>query len=169
MARHWTEIEGWLSPAQGQALQELAAGGDVLELGSYKGRSTCCLAAAARQVSSVDWHGGDAGTGPADTLGRFVANLEALGVRDRVILRVVRFEDLGDSLPVGWYDLVFVDGAHDAESVERDTRIALKAVKPGGAIAWHDWDYESVREGAARAGLAAEHVVGDLGWCRVPR
>lgn len=169
MARHWTEIEGWLSPAEGQALQELAAGGDVLELGAWKGRSACCLAQTARSVVSADWHGGDAGTGPGDTRAKFVENVLALCPNGKVTQVVARFESLAGVLPAAAYDLVFVDGAHDAESVERDTRIALKAVKPGGAIAWHDWDYESVREGAARAGLAAEHVVGDLGWCRVPR
>jgi len=43
---------------------------------------------------------------------------------------------------------VFVDGAHHYEAVLSDTRQALKMVRPGGAILWHDFanygDYNDV-------------------------
>jgi predicted O-methyltransferase YrrM len=38
----------------------------------------------------------------------------------------------------GRNDLVFVDGAHTADYVEKDTRTALRLVKPGGTIVWDD-------------------------------
>ena len=45
-------------------------------------------------------------------------------------------------------DIVFVDGAHDYKVVLADTQNALKMVKPGGYILWHDWanygDYNDV-------------------------
>lgn len=48
----------------------------------------------------------------------------------------------------GKMDIVFVDGAHDYEVVLADTRNALKMVKPGGVILWHDFanygDYNDV-------------------------
>lgn len=48
----------------------------------------------------------------------------------------------------GQIDLVFVDGAHHYEAVISDTRQALKMVRPGGAILWHDFanygDYHDV-------------------------
>ncbi|GBD00203.1 hypothetical protein HRbin17_02741 [bacterium HR17] len=40
-------------------------------------------------------------------------------------------------------DFVFLDGAHDYESVRKDSENALRIVRPGGVIVWHDygnWD-----------------------------
>lgn len=45
-------------------------------------------------------------------------------------------------------DIVFIDGAHHYEAVSSDTSNALKMVKPGGWIIWHDFanygDYNDV-------------------------
>lgn len=35
--------------------------------------------------------------------------------------------------------LVWVDGAHDYETVASDTAAAFKLLQPGGAIVWHDY------------------------------
>jgi len=40
---------------------------------------------------------------------------------------------------VGWADLVFVDGAHAESYVRSDSAKALRIVKPGGLILWHDY------------------------------
>ena len=37
------------------------------------------------------------------------------------------------------FDLIFVDGGHDAETIAADTTNALKMLRPGGIIAWHDY------------------------------
>jgi predicted O-methyltransferase YrrM len=39
----------------------------------------------------------------------------------------------------GTMDLVFVDGSHSKEYIENDTRLALRMVRPGGVIVWHDY------------------------------
>jgi predicted O-methyltransferase YrrM len=39
----------------------------------------------------------------------------------------------------GQYDLIFVDGSHAFSYVKSDTEKALRMVKPGGAILWHDY------------------------------
>jgi len=36
-------------------------------------------------------------------------------------------------------DFIFIDGCHDREFVENDSRKALEMVRPGGVIAWHDY------------------------------
>lgn len=46
------------------------------------------------------------------------------------------FDTLGHE---GQYDLVFVDGSHARSYVESDSRMAMKMVKPGGLVAWHDY------------------------------
>jgi hypothetical protein len=78
-------VDGWLTPDEGQALMNLAHGAVVLELGAYRGRSTIALASVAKRVVSVDWHRGDPAVGNSDTLGRFMANVEAAGMRDKVV------------------------------------------------------------------------------------
>ena len=45
--------------------------------------------------------------------------------------------DIGPYL--GSVDLVFIDGAHSAEYLENDTALALRMVRPGGIIVWHDY------------------------------
>lgn len=169
MPKRWTEVEGWLSFREGEQLRKLAAGKDVLELGSWKGRSTVALAGVARSVVAVDSFAGDEHTGPADTHLEFLQNLVAAGVRDRVEVWMGRIEDFADHLPSASFDLVFIDGTHTAEAVERDTKLALRCVRPGGFVAWHDWNYESVRAGAVAAGFMATGTVDALGWAEVPK
>ena len=37
------------------------------------------------------------------------------------------------------YDLIFVDGSHAQSYVESDSQKALRMLKPGGVILWHDY------------------------------
>lgn len=39
----------------------------------------------------------------------------------------------------GVYDLVFVDGSHAKSYVESDSQRAMRMVRPGGIVAWHDY------------------------------
>jgi hypothetical protein len=47
----------------------------------------------------------------------------------------------------GFFDVVFVDGDHDEQSVARDTQIALEHVRVDGTLVFHDWDMDGVRLG----------------------
>jgi predicted O-methyltransferase YrrM len=62
----------------------------------------------------------------------------------------------------GRMDIVFVDGAHDYESVLSDTQNALRMVTVGGCILWHDFanygDYNDVTR-AVLDSMTAERVV----------
>jgi predicted O-methyltransferase YrrM len=44
----------------------------------------------------------------------------------------------------GKVDLFFIDGAHSYEYVRSDTENALRCLRPGGAIAWHDFGRRGV-------------------------
>ena len=93
-------VEGWLSEDQARRLWDAAAAleppGRIVEIGSFRGRSTIVLARAAPEgveVVAIDPHAGtdrgpqeietSAATGEADHE-RFLANLERAGVRERV-------------------------------------------------------------------------------------
>jgi predicted O-methyltransferase YrrM len=69
-----------------------------------------------------------------------------------------------------WYgrcDLVYIDGAHSAAYVRNDSDQALKMIKPGGAIVWDDYWWQS--PGTART-LHALHEEGvPLRWIKGTR
>lgn len=137
------EIDGWLTPQEGAALAELARGKRVLEIGSYCGRSTVCLARTAASVDAVDYFDGRGTPAPRDTLAEFGRNLARYGVGDKVTTRHP------DEPLTGEYDLAFIDGAHDYEAVIADAMKALGVLAHGGVLAFHD--YEPVHPGVMQA------------------
>jgi predicted O-methyltransferase YrrM len=152
---------GFMPPAEGRALFDAAAAyaarGPVLEVGSYCGKSTIYLAAAAsaagQVIVTVDHHRGseehqpgweyhdpalvDPGTGRIDTLPRLRATLAAAGLEDHVIVVVGRSADVARlwGTPLG---LVFIDGGHTEAAAVTDYEGWAPWVTPGGALAIHD-------------------------------
>jgi predicted O-methyltransferase YrrM len=147
---------------EGQALHDavLAIGdvaGPVVEIGSYCGKSTVWLGAAAqatgRVVVTVDHHRGseemqagwehhdaglvDPGTGRMDSLPELRRTLAAAGLEDTVIAVV------GDSPIVAiWWSrpaaMVFIDGGHGPVPAHADYDLWARWVLPGGLLAIHD-------------------------------
>ncbi len=152
--------DGWLDEAEAAELRRLASGKVVLELGAWKGRSTVVLAGAAKHVVSVDRHRGIASVGSEDSL---IDYLDAVRDLDNVSIVIADFSRFVKVLN-GFFDLVYVDGDHDADSAERDAILALDATsEAGGAVAFHDWDFDSVREGVGRVlGREPDRVVGSV-------
>lgn len=128
------DIPGWLCEDEGKALAELARGKRVLEIGSYCGLSTICLARTAEHVTAVDYFDGRATPKPRGTFDEFKANIERYGVADRVEVCHPDAE-----IPLPEYDLAFIDGNHRREAVEQDIEKALAVLKPDGLIAFHDY------------------------------
>jgi predicted O-methyltransferase YrrM len=137
-------IDGWLTREQGRELwaaaRRVPAGGRILEIGSHQGRSTVVLAAAAAEagaeVIAVDpFVAGGMFGGPA-TRQRFVANVAAAGLADRVRLVERRSTELRPS----WSEplaLLFIDGKHDYWTVRDDLRWAAH-LPAGAALLVHD-------------------------------
>ena len=132
------DAAGWLTEAEGRELARLAEGKAVIELGSYCGRSTVCLARTARGVTAVDTFDGRGTPMPGDTLPTFLANIERHRVADRVTVCRGEAASLLPSLPPV-FELAFVDAAHDYESVRRDAGLAARVLRPGGLLAFHDY------------------------------
>lgn len=128
------EIEGWLREEEGRVLAELARDKRVLEIGSYSGRSTVCMARTAKHVTAVDYFDGRGTPVPQDTLAAFRRNLERYGVTGKVSICHPH-----ESYSLPEYDLVFIDGAHDYQSVLRDIASARAVLADGGMIAFHDY------------------------------
>lgn len=146
-------VEGWLTHDQARALWRLASstggGGTIVEIGSYRGRSTILLALAAPQgveVVAIDPHAGN-DRGPRQIAARpeqgevdrmhFVRNLSAAGVNGRVRhLRLPAQAALGalDTPPA----LLYVDGAHRYRPARDDIARWGGRVADGGSLAIHD-------------------------------
>lgn len=126
---------------ESRALADLAAGQTVLEMGAHYGYSTVVLASVAELVISVDWHAGDEHAGACDSYPEFHNNISRYGVADRVRAYIGRFEDVIPELEAAdvQTDGAFIDAMHDSASVERDLGLALRIVKPGGWVAFHDY------------------------------
>src|SRR6266516_3296330 len=151
---------GFMPPEEGLALYRAAAAyapvGPVLEIGTYCGKSTIYLAAAARQagqvVITVDHHHGseenqpgweyhdpglvDPRTGRLDTLPHVRATLGDAGVEDDVIGIVGRSAQVALlwRTPVG---LLSTHGAPAAAAPPGDYAGSARSVAPRGALAIH--------------------------------
>lgn len=132
------DIPGWLTPAEGKALAELANGKRVLEIGSYCGLSTVCIGRTAMHVTAVDYFDGRGTPNPRDTLADFKANIERHGLTGKVCIQYPDYLTRCDNSREE-YDLIFIDGAHDYESVVADIAKAIKFLAPDGLIAFHDY------------------------------
>jgi MMP 1-O-methyltransferase len=146
---------------EGLALYETAARyagvGPIAEVGTYCGKSTIYLAAAAsaagQLVVTVDHHRGseeiqpgwehhdpelvDPATGRMDSLPFFRATLAAAGLEDHVVAVIGASADVSKlwRAPLG---MLFIDGGHSETSVVTDYEGWAPFVAAGGALAFHD-------------------------------
>ncbi len=147
------EVEGWMSPDQAQRLYHAAAasrpGEQIVEIGSFRGRSTIVLAGGSPDgvaVVAIDPHAGN-DRGPQEFEGYeaeasedhevFNANLAAAGVADKV-RHVRRFSDAAHADVEGAIDVLYIDGAHRFAPARKDIREWGARVRPGGTMLIHD-------------------------------
>ncbi len=152
---------GFMPPSEGLALFEAAAAvnvdGPMLEIGSYCGKSTVYLGAAARDsgrlLFALDHHHGseenqpgwehhepdlvDPRSGRLDTLPHFRRTIADAGLSDTVVAVV------GDAPSVGsvWgtpLALLFIDGGHGHSPAHSDYETWVPHVAPGGTLLIHD-------------------------------
>jgi predicted O-methyltransferase YrrM len=148
-----SDVEGWMTDAQARRLWDAAsrvgAPGRIVEIGSFRGRSTIVLARAAAdgvEIVAIDPHGGgdrgpqeitpDAARGDED-FRTFHANLQRAGVDDAV-RHVRRMSDdaLDEVQPP--IDMLYVDGAHRYGPARADIEHYGARVRPGGSMLVHD-------------------------------
>ena len=154
-------VIGFMPPDEGRALFDAAChylrGGPAVEIGTYCGKSTVLLGAAAARSGSVlytiDHHHGseehqpgwefhdtsmvDPVSGRFDTLPTFRHTLDAAALDDTIVAVV------GKSTVVArdWrapLDLLFIDGGHSEEAAQQDFDGWAKWVSVGGALVIHD-------------------------------
>ena len=147
------DVDGWLSSDQAARLYAAAAstqpGQTIVEIGSFRGRSTVVLASAAPDgvdVVTIDPHAGT-DRGPQEIRGYqtaavgdhevFIANLAAAGVGDRV-RHVREFSDDAHSAVTGPISVLYIDGAHRFAPARQDIRKWGARVERDGTMLLHD-------------------------------
>jgi len=128
------------------SLAKRASKGVILEVGSFRGRSTVALALGTRMganlpVFAIEPHepfrgplGGE--FGPVDRV-HFFRNLLAAGVAEQVRLVNLSSEHVSATWerPIG---LLWIDGDHSYEGTRRDVDCWTSLVPVGGTVAFHD-------------------------------
>jgi len=146
-------IDGWLTDDQAAMLADAAAAcppdGEIVEIGSFRGKSTVVLATNAPDgaaVVAIDPHAGN-DRGPQEMDGFaaeaatdrvvFEKNLAAAGVRHRV-RHVSEFSDRAHGAVHGSIDVLYIDGAHRYGPARADIRDWGARVADGGELLIHD-------------------------------
>lgn len=133
----WQGVQGYLLPADARTLYrmafELPEGGKIVEVGSFMGLSACCMIEGLKDAGNrkatvycVDtWLGSVehhrlALVGKGHMLGVFKDNLERLDYIDQACVVKYGSPEAANIFMDGSVDLIFIDGAHDYESVRTD-------------------------------------------------
>ncbi len=126
----------------------LGVRGDVFEIGSYHGRSTCILARGLQPGERLhvcdpfDLHVAEQ-YGDAPTVPRLLANLTSV-VPDLDERRVVTYRTTSDRLalaPSERFRFIHVDGAHAHAACLQDLQLSARHLVPCGVIAVDDFAY----------------------------
>jgi predicted O-methyltransferase YrrM len=162
------------------AAADVPAGSEIVEIGTFDGRTALNLAINARpgvSIATLDLPADQASAlAIEDSERRYVdkpapgARLRSCGGPWRVYAeRVVQLR--GDSATFDWSPhhgragLVFVDGSHAYDYVRKDSETAMRLVRPGGVVLWHDYGVwpgvnQALEELEASLGLGLVHIAG---------
>lgn len=159
------DIEGWFDfrDVYDYVAATLPDGGTFAEVGCWKGKSLIYLSHRLEDAGKncwldcIDSFTGDSDTGRMDVYGEFLDNVtesDASGVRPMRKKSVKATAEFPDSS----LDGIFIDAAHDYESVKADIAAWLPKVKPGGFFGGHDIDAPGVLRAVNEAGFEWKQV-----------
>jgi predicted O-methyltransferase YrrM len=165
-------IDGWISPDEACGLYTIAkklnANATIVEIGSWQGKSTYCLAKGLKngKINAIDPFNGYAGATDLenkliyqelgkekDLLNIFRSNMKMLGVNEKIIVKKGFSADFGNDFDK--IDFLFIDGDHSIEGCKSDYKLYGDKVVTGGFIGFHDY-YEN------RPELGPTYVVNNL-------
>jgi len=169
------QIDGWMSLKELMWLAEIASKSNtIVEIGSYKGRSTRALLDNCKGlVYAVDpWNGAFY---REDGSVEFIADTNLMhqfleNTKDCNNLTIFRgeFDEFLDRIELK-VDFIFIDGCHLYNSVKKDINNALKIIKLNGIIACHDYTQEGwpgVRK-AFNEFFPSSNIIESIGWVRL--
>jgi len=180
---HWSSGDGMMTPQERLAIFRLAcaarAAGDLVELGAWKGLTTCYLAAACRarghgrvfavdtfvgtredntRYAAIERHGGS-------TLPAFREFIARGGFDDVVTACVGLTTEVAAQQRARRFALLLIDADHSYAGVRADFAAWAPLVSPGGMIVFHDYAMPDagVRDFVRREVIGSRWVVAEPG------
>lgn len=132
-----------VAPEECELLRRFSHDARVLEIGTGLGFSTrAFIEGGARAVDTVD-------------IDPWVRETIVPALEKEARAAEIPFRAIADRAFIGFgYDIAFIDGAHDFESVRSDAVLAIMSARHGGLIFFHDWT------GTDPVARAVESVIG---------
>ncbi len=144
------KIDGWLTDEEGEFLYNLAKNckgkGVIVEIGSWKGKSTIWLGKGSLEGNKVKVYAVDPHTGSPEhqkenekiwTFEEFKRNIKNAKVDDIIVPLVKTSEESAKNFKET-VEFIFIDGAHEYELVKLDFDLWFPKVISQGFIAFHD-------------------------------
>ncbi len=150
-------IPGMVTPRSGQILYSLCAlqeaAGDVVEIGSWQGRSTSFLARAVSdsrngRFFAIDHFKGNVGKETSyvvekqdlsDLKRNFMSNMKTLNLDSSINLLDMTTMEAAKEFRRGQVRFVFIDGDHTYEGVSRDIELFLPLLCPSAIMVFDDF------------------------------
>jgi predicted O-methyltransferase YrrM len=144
-------VEGWLSVSEGKLLYDLAkkckGKGVIVEIGSWRGKSTIWLGCGSRDGNNVEVFAIDTHRGSPEqkaiygnaiwTYEDFKRNISDAELNNLVI-PIISTSELAAKSFKKHVELIFIDGNHDYDFVKKDYEMWYPKVIYGGIMAFHD-------------------------------
>jgi predicted O-methyltransferase YrrM len=141
LERHLRGVPGWLTQEEAEALYDLARActgrGVIVEIGSFKGRSTICLGLGSQAGAGVPVYAIDPGHG-WKRFAEFRANVARAGIEELVRPIAAASADAFPDFPEPAIELLFIDGSHRYDLVDLDFHLWTRKLVDGGTLAMHD-------------------------------
>lgn len=149
------KLDGWLTDNEAIGLYNIAhmlpRKSIVVEIGSWQGKSTYCIAKglSAGKVYAIDPFNADAGfdvgseqeyqrkKGDKDLLQSFCENMEQLKVLDKIIIKKGYSHEFAEDFDS--IDFLFIDGDHSIKGCTTDFNLYSPKISKGGFVAFHDY------------------------------
>ena len=148
-------IDGWLTRQEAWGLfitaLKVPRSSVIVEIGSWQGKSTYCLARGLRsgKIYAIDPFNADAGfdedsavnykesQGNNNLLDKFIGNMTRLKVIDKIKPMPGYSYDFADQFIK--INFLFIDGDHSIKGCQQDFEMYAPKVAVGGYIAFHDY------------------------------
>lgn len=150
----YKNIEGWLTDREAYGLYSISRkvkkNGVIVEIGSWKGKSTFCLAKGLKngKVFAIDPFNAEGESGSKE---KYEETKGTIPLFEQFSKAMMKYGVWTKIEPLQGYssqfkdkfkqiDLLFIDGDHSIEGCDYDFVNFSTFVKPGGFIAFHDYD-----------------------------
>ncbi|MDO8445560.1 MAG: class I SAM-dependent methyltransferase [Deltaproteobacteria bacterium] len=118
----------------------------ALEIGTASGMATVLMSVNAPEsrIYTVNIPPEEIVSGEGGKLTTIALEREKIGIayREKKLINITQiYANTAKWEPsIGYIDVAFIDGCHDADFVYNDTRKILKHMRPGSFILWHDFN-----------------------------